>query len=396
MLRKTYFSKGTNNFRHNEFNNCEWSAPIIVAPNEMKKRIDSMSLIGRKIFDIRIFGHCFNLTRDWIEEVAYTHYEDLIEEERQAKSDYDNIYDELPYKRWVKIDTPILIRFEDGEHLEVDIPQVPELRISMNCIPFWINDDGSNVISKKFFAPNIGGTIIDVQLNTYLTDKDPMLHTPFDEYGTKQELFKDLTIILDNNTRLIISGCVDYTHVQCCDENDEEILITFKELKEALCNWEDIHENEEMNYRAYSRCIFTGEKGFESVNTPHFSIGVENKDSMLAIAVEDMVEIMLAYETIKLDYLDEYDDTLFTYKEWLELLHRAKKLIKMESFDEMFSYILECIGQNDIRINVLHLMNNCCEEIWDHKNKYLFLVEDLERWTEMFVKVTDNVMLYGY
>lgn len=396
MLRGTYYSKGTDNYRHNEYSPREWSAPTMVAPYEMKKKIDSFNLVGRKISGIRVFGYCFNYSRDWIEERAYCHYEGLSEEEKQVKSDYDSIDDELLYGRWMEIDKPLLIRFEDGETLEVDVPQVPELRISMNCIPFWINDDGANVDAEKLFAPNIGGTIIDVIVNTYMGSKDPMTFEPFDDKNTERELFKDLTLVLDNGTRLIVCGWYDFVHVYCCDKDNVEMSISFKDLKEALYNWEDIHEDEEKGFRANSVCIYLGEKGFKVVDNPTFSIGVNDEEAMLAISSDDMVEIILAYETVKFEYLDEYEDKELSYEDWVKVLHRAKELMEMETFDEMYSFVLECIGKKKIRENAVFLMNQYCEKIWDHKNKYLYLAEDLERWTDRFVKETDKVMLYGY
>ena len=396
MLRGTYYSNGTDNYRHNEFSHREWSAPTMVAPYEMKRRIDSFNLVGRKVSDIRAFGHCFNFTRDWIEERAYNHYGELSEEERQLKSDYDAIDGELLYDRWMEIDNPLLIRFEDGDTLEVDVPQVPELRISMNCIPFWINDDGANADAREIFAPNIGGTIVDVQLNTYMSNKDPMLNEPFDDKNTERELFKDLIIVFDNGSRLVICGWIDYLHVYCCSEDNKAMTISFKELKEVLYNWEDVHEDEKNGFCANSMCIYLGEKGFKLVDNPNFTIGVNDEEVMLAISSDDMVEIMLAYETVKFEYLDEYEDTELSYEEWIKVLKRAKELMEMETFDEMFSYVLECIGKNKIKESALYLINNCCEEIWDHKNKYLYLAEDLERWTTKFVKQTDKVMLYGY
>lgn len=395
MLRGTHYSNGTDNYKHNEFSSEEWSAPIMVSPYEMKRQIASYNLVGRKVSDIRVFGHCFNLTRDWIEEWAYIHYSELSEEERQLKSEYTSIDEELLYDRWTEMDTPLLIQFEDGDTFEIDVPQVPELSMSMNCIPFWISDDGANVDASKLFAPSIGGTIVDVLLNTYMSNKDPMFDEPFDD-NAERELFKDLIIVFDNGSRLVICGQIDFLNVYCCGEDNEAMTIPFKELKEALLNWEDIHEDEEKGFRANSSCLYLGEKGFKVVDNPNFTIGINDEEVMIAVSSSDMVEIVLAYETIKFEYLDEYENTELSYGDWINVLHRAKELMQMETFDEMFSFILECIGENKIKENMLYLMNNCCEEIWDHKNKYLYLAEDLERWTREFAKETDKIMLYGY
>lgn len=395
MLRGTRYSNGTNQYRHNCFDNHEWSAPTMVTPYEMKKRIDSFHLVGKKVVDVRVFDHCYNFTRECIEEWAYNNCRNLSEEERQLEFEYDFIDDELLYDRWMEIDSPLLIRFEDGDTLEIDVPQVPELRISMNCINFWINDEGANADASKIFAPNIGGRIVDVKLNTYISRIDPMTSTPFDDKNTERELFKDLTIVFDNGSRLVVCGWYDYMHVFCCGEDNKAMTIPFGELKEALSNWEDVHEDDAAGFYSQSKCIFLGEKGFGAVDNPCFRIGVNDEEGMLAVSADDMVIITLAYEMDRYEYLVECGDIELNCQEWMNILCIAKDLLQRENFDEMFSKVFEYIGRRKIKSNALYLINNYGEEIWDHRSKYLRLAEELERWTYEFVKETDKVKLSG-
>ena len=63
---------------------------------------------------------------------------------KQKFSNYDSIPDELQYLRFAEIDEPLLIKFEDetesrsifydGDIFEIDTPQQPEFRMSMNSM----------------------------------------------------------------------------------------------------------------------------------------------------------------------------------------------------------------------------------------------------------------------
>ena len=71
MMNETFYTNGKNKFKNDEFDGNEWSAPYMVDVNEIKDRINSFNLVGRKIKNIRFIGLCYNLRREWIEEIAY-------------------------------------------------------------------------------------------------------------------------------------------------------------------------------------------------------------------------------------------------------------------------------------------------------------------------------------
>ena len=107
MLEKTVLSDGKNQFEDNMFNSREWSAPIMVSPNEIEERIRGMNLVGREIEGVRIMGLSYWHTEDWIEDSAYNAFpEDMSEEEKQLKSDYANISDDLMLARFAHVDEP--------------------------------------------------------------------------------------------------------------------------------------------------------------------------------------------------------------------------------------------------------------------------------------------------
>jgi len=54
MISNTIYSKGRDNFKDYTFSAREWSAPTMVSPKEIRERIDSFALCGRKIKRMRI------------------------------------------------------------------------------------------------------------------------------------------------------------------------------------------------------------------------------------------------------------------------------------------------------------------------------------------------------
>ena len=71
MIPNTIYSKGRDTFKDYTFSAREWSAPTRVSPKEIRERIDSFSLCGRKIKRMRLSGLSYFHTRDWVEEAAY-------------------------------------------------------------------------------------------------------------------------------------------------------------------------------------------------------------------------------------------------------------------------------------------------------------------------------------
>lgn len=239
MLEKTIWSKGKNQFENNTFDSREWSAPIMVSPNEIEERIKAMNLVGRQIESVRVMGLSFWHTEDWLEDSAYNSLpEEMPEDEKQLKSDYANISDDLILARFAHIDEPFLIKFTDGDVFEIDTPQTPEYRFSMNCIPWDIktNTRTNNLDATILFAPFLNKKIVEVEITKEHVDKDPMLHHEFDEAGTTREIVTRMVLWLDNDIGVCISGWIDYCDVACINRDDEALPITFGELKTGLHN----------------------------------------------------------------------------------------------------------------------------------------------------------------
>ena len=239
MIEKTILSNGKNQFENNVFDSREWSAPIIVSSNEIENRLQSMNLVGRTIKDVRIMGLSYLHVEDWLEESMYNSLpEEMPDEERQLKSEYKNISDELILARLTRIDEPFLIKFADGDIFEIDTPQTPEYRFSMNCIPWDIktNTRINNVDARILFAPFLNRRIVEVEVTKKHTDTDPMFLRKFDDEGTTHEIVIRIVLWLDNDIGICISGWFDYCDIACIDRNNELLPITFGELKPGLKN----------------------------------------------------------------------------------------------------------------------------------------------------------------
>ena len=260
MISNTIYSKGRDSFKDYTFSAREWSAPTMVSPEEIRERIDSFALCGRKIKRMRLIGLSYFHTRDWVEEAAYRQVEHLPEEERQRKSNYPTIDPTMQFSRYAQIDEPFLIEFEDGDIFEVDTPQDPEFRMSMNCIPWWIKagTNQPNAEADVLFSPCVGQEIVSVEVNTRITDKDPMFFCAFDEPPYQRELVSNVTLRLGNGLGLQISPDIDYCEVACVDASNEWVKISFSELKDALFNWDDLHNDEITGFEAESHMLFFG------------------------------------------------------------------------------------------------------------------------------------------
>ena len=241
MLKETFYSDGKNNFKNNIFDSNEWSAPYMVSPDEIKNRVHSFNLPGRKIKNIKFTGLNYAYVRHWIEDDIYNRLSDLPEEERQFKSDYNNISPDILFDRRAMIDEPLLIMFEDNDIFEIDTPQCPEFRMSMNCIHFDI-DAGTNLPNTHaniLFSDCLDQTISKVEVKTYIADKDPMLYRSFNEEPFRKELVSEIVLHFESGTGLAIGPWFDYCIVQSINKDDNCNAIPFSELKKALFNMDD-------------------------------------------------------------------------------------------------------------------------------------------------------------
>lgn len=242
MLYDLFYKERQDKFENFTFSGSTWSAPSLEAPEKIRELLDSFHLVGRKIKKIKLIGLNYSLTRDCIEDFAYGCLSELPEDERQIRSDYNNISPDMLFPRNALVDEPLLIMFEDDEVLEINAPFEPIFRISMNRIPWGINagTNQANVDANTLFSPCIGLSIADVEIHTYNTKKQPMYGCPFDEEPFEREFVRNIVLRFEDGTGLSFNGWIDYMTVQHIDQ-DLETNITWAQLKTSLYNWEDLH-----------------------------------------------------------------------------------------------------------------------------------------------------------
>ncbi len=238
MLKETWEGTGKDCYRNNTFCLEEWSAPSMISPAEIKEHLSKFQLEGRKIKSMRLIGCSYFHIKEEIEDFAYYSMEGIGEEERQRRSEFDHIEPTLRFKRNALIDEPFLVKFDDGAQLEFTTHQVPEFQISMNCIPQQIRYgiNAPTVDAEILFAPCIGQTIKEVEVNTFFTDKDPMLGDELKEGAC--ELVSDIVLRFESGMGLRFGGWLDYCHVECLMPDNSPALLPFEELKPALLQQE--------------------------------------------------------------------------------------------------------------------------------------------------------------
>lgn len=396
MISNTIYSKGRDQFKDDTFSSREWSAPTMVSPEEIRERIDSFALCGRKIKRMKLIGFSYYHTRDWVEEAAYRQVEHLPEEERQRKSNYQTIDSDMQFYRYAETDEPILIEFEDGAIFEIDTPQDPEFRMSMNCIPWWINagTNQPNIEADILFSPCVGQIIKSVEVNTRIIEKDPMFFAPFDEPPYQREVVSNVTLCLENGLSLQISPDIDYCEVACVDASNEWVKMNFSELKDALFNWEDIHADEITGFEAESHMLFFGWKGAEHTDTPYMTLSsTGNKDSCLHISVTDFLMLDWCFSLTLGTWFDEYGEYHFSHKEWHDLLNEADRILSVDDFDALFDEFIERQGKGNFMIWKL---NSCGVAFWKSRDVYRKQIKDIREWTDLVLGPNDTMDIYGF
>ena len=407
MITKTIYSLGHDKFKNDVFSSREWSAPTMVNPVEIQGKLDSFHLVGRRIKDIRFIGLCYNLRREWIEENAYNDISGS-EEEKQRLSDYDQIPNDLMFLRFAEIDEPLLIKFEDetdsrsifydGDIFEIDTPQQPEFRMSMNSIPWWIEAGTNlpNMEAKVLFSPCIGKTISGVEVNTYLTKRDPMAFEDFSD-GSERELVSNIILRLEDGTGIVIEGWIDYCHVSCVNSANEGLLISFDELKKGLFNWEDLHIDPVNGFVSESGSLFFGAAGARKAGSPSTVFDPGSKGSELSIGENDIMLLNMAITWQTGHYFDDVEGYSFSHIQWSEILEKAEQILRFETFDDLFDCLtgLEIKYYNGDSV-MLHLMNVFGKEFWNRRSFFRAQLDDLKAWTAIALSEDGVMEVIGY
>lgn len=399
MLSDLLCAEGQDRFENFEFSGRAWSAPSLQDPNEIRSLLDSLQLVGRRVKKMRMIGLNYLMRAYEIEDREYGSLATLPEEERQARSNYKNISADSLFARNAEIDEPLLIMFEDEDVFEIETPQEPLFRMSMNHIPWWI-DAGinlPNVDADVLFSPCLGKLIANVEVHTYKTNKHPFYRYIFDEEPLEREFVGNIVLRFEDGSGLSIGGWSDYTLVQHIDSSNTETAITWEELQPGLFNWEDLHNDPVTGYEAESPSLFFGRKGADHADTPFMSFSSKRSKSVLHIPVEqfDLMDWCFARIT-KLPF-DEYGEYHFTYGQWQSILAEAEYILNISSFDELFDYTVSWNIRNRPGKNyMLMLMNSRGAKYWEKRDFHRTQLKDIANWTSLVMKPGDKMNIYGF
>ena len=209
-----------------------WSAPIIFSPAELKRRLDGFRLEGRKIADLKLVGLNYCL--------SYDHLEDLL------LKDTDGAEQEIDYEKhiglYAEIDEPLLIRFEDGDVLEILEETDGEHLVSMNSIPWEIKAGTNlpNIDASAFFKDCIGRTITAVELHICDLSERENYFQPLNASENQTDFVKYIVLRFDDGNGLRFSGWLDFCNVDYIDHNNNFIEKTFREISSAFFNLDEI------------------------------------------------------------------------------------------------------------------------------------------------------------
>ncbi len=225
-------------FNENAFSWEKWNVPVLQSPDETKEYINNLGLIGKKIKSIKAIGLCYNLVENNIEDAVYS----LTNDEKS--SDFENISEDTELYRWVEVDEPIIIEFDDNDTLEIDFSEASSLKMSKNGLPkditWGINRNNADL--NIVFSNCIGAKIQDIVV---LTTTEDILENFTGSHGIElpdfDEYVTDIVMVLDNNQTLNFYAWFDYGHLRSKEyeidlTNGKDVMIKFKDLKKTLNN----------------------------------------------------------------------------------------------------------------------------------------------------------------
>lgn len=154
-------SSGNDHFKNNEFDFWTWSAPILRTPAEVAAKIRELKLIGRTIKDICAVGYNYSFDGD----PYYDIFKAIQQKDEKALAS-------LEFPCLIRIDEPLLIRFEDGDVLGIDFSEGSSVRMDLNTLPWDIRPtiNNRNFIAGRMFKEVLGRKIIDASITASLTE----------------------------------------------------------------------------------------------------------------------------------------------------------------------------------------------------------------------------------
>ncbi len=235
LLNSVSVTKNYDCYEKGVFSWRTWSAPILFSPVELKERMDSFRLEGRKIADLKLVGLNYCLQSYNLEALLL----------KDTDGNEQIIDYEAPIGIYAEIDEPLLIRFEDGDVLEILEETDGEHRVSMNRIPWDIKAGTNfpNIDASVFFKDCIGRIITEVELNTCDLSEREDYFQPWNPAEDQTNFVKYIILRFDDGNGLKFSGWLDFCNVDYVDCNNNYIRKTFKEIAPAYYDLDSVLED---------------------------------------------------------------------------------------------------------------------------------------------------------
>ena len=94
---------------------------------------------------------------------------------------------------------------------------------------------------------------------------------------------------------------------------------------------------------------------------------------------------------------DEYGSYGFSYKQWWQILNEAEKIISLNSFDELFDYLVaKKIKFKSGKNMYLAWLNINGKQFWEKKRLYINQLEDMKKWTSLVLKEKGTLFVGGF
>lgn len=192
----------------------KWDVDLIQDPNLLLKKLKEFNIKNKVIKSIKIVGFSFNFDQ-------LSHYVD----------------DKETFSRYVEIDSPIIIEFEDGDRFEIDYSEGSTLKVGYNSLPEELvsnighNVDGdiifSNCLGKKIYGFSIEMSD-EIELDYYFTGSYGL-----DLSENQESYISRLKFHLTDNLYLNFTNYHDYGVVWVTDVNHHTTKIKWAELKKG-------------------------------------------------------------------------------------------------------------------------------------------------------------------
>lgn len=382
-------------FKDDRFSSEAWSAPRLTLPQEIRAQTDSFALYGRTIKRMQMIGMSYAHQGISIESTAYSQLMHLPEEEREHRSSYHNIDDEIVFTRWAEIDEPFMIEFEDGDVFEIDIPWESVFRMSMNRIPWYVEYEVNvpNLDAEVLFSNCIGRTITAVELNHTTFKYDPNSLHSFEDEPYEREFISDITLRLDDGTALRFYGRDDFCEVECIDADDEVITMRYGELKEGLQNWEDLHGDKVTGFEAESGTLYFNEKGEDYMGGIYLTLSSSScRESRMYISDDDFLLMEWCISRVVGEWFDECSFYRLSSSEWYGILEDADRLLRADTAAEMAKTLDAWLNEAEYMAKNHKLDRSA---LWNSRTHYRRQIKDLRAWSRLVLKDDDVIYICG-